>query len=100
MPPKPAAAKGAKPGTPKGAKPGGAAKKGGKKGEEKTAEEIEQDRVLRNSIDHEAKIRDQIAALTGKVDSFCDTATCLDASSCAYERVPPPPPITPRPHQN
>ena len=79
MPPKTTS----KPGTPKSAaakpKPKPPSKSGSSvkdskksktpKGEEKTAEQLEQERVLRNSIDHEAKIREQIAQLTGKVRS-------------------------------
>jgi len=90
MPPKPAApraaAAAAKAGTPKA----GAAKKDtAKKADAKAAPADkgaaaeggsgltteEQDRVLRNSIDHESKIRDQIAALTGKVRLFDGLAT-------------------------
>jgi hypothetical protein len=48
-----------------------AAKKGASAAiEEKSQAELDQERILRNSIDHESKIRDQIAALTGKVSDF------------------------------
>lgn len=56
--------------TPKTAKASGtkaAAKDGAK--EEGGMSSEEQDRLIRNSIDHETKIRDQIQALTGKVNS-------------------------------
>jgi hypothetical protein len=57
--------------TPKAAKASGtkAAAKDDAKAEGGMSSE-EQDRLIRNSIDHETKIRDQIQALTGKVISM------------------------------
>lgn len=61
---KPAAAPAARPGA-AGAKPAAAGKAGKK--DDDNGVTAEQERVLRTSIDHESKIREQIEALTGKV---------------------------------
>mmetsp|Transcript_27133 Transcript_27133/g.46155 ORF Transcript_27133/g.46155 Transcript_27133/m.46155 type:complete len:554 (-) Transcript_27133:712-2373(-) len=96
MPPKPAAPKtGSKPVTPKPGgkaatpKPGGAkaGAKGKKGAEEKTPEQIEQERVLRNSIDHEAKIRDQIAALTGKLEGVLNKSDDNDPGTEVMDKI-------------
>jgi hypothetical protein len=115
MPPKPATAPktgaaaarvskspaGARP--PAGAKPAAATPKAAKAGDAKPAKEDkkadsgggmtteEQERLIRNSIDHESKIRDQIAALTGKVRlraHFFSRAKAWGFNICAPRQTP------------
>jgi len=47
----------------------------------------EQERILRNSIDHESKIRDQIAALTGKLEGVLSKAETSDGGASVMDKI-------------